>query len=318
MQEQLRDIMMVTAGMYGKRYSKRQKSRFAGYIQNTAKKAGLPFRIPAAGNGSEVQNLVLGDLKKAKLVLACSYDTPSKAFLPGTVWYPFDASKTLEGEKKEMIFRIAAAVLFLAAYAALMVLTGFGSLGWKAVPFHILAAFISFKLILGIANRYNFRRSSATLAVVLNILRENTSKDIAYVFLDRTANGYEGFDALREEDKNLIDKKITLFLGSLGKGSHLCLASGGIREITKSKMLYYPEEGIGGLTMEKIWVTEESKERCPMFCFEKGLYLIQADSMEDGEPVLTGTRRKTDCEADFSQLVQIYELIQKNIDRFIR
>lgn len=317
MQDKLRNIMMYTAGIYGKRYSQHQKRIFAKRVKSVADMAGLTCRIPSAQDSSDTQHIIVGNLEKASVIIACPYDTPGKTLLPGTAFYPFNAEKNLKVAKKEFVCRLALSLIIMAVYVSILVCFNLDPAAFGMIPFHIVSAFISIRIILGISNRYNFRHNSVSLAVSLDILGEKCNKPIAFIFLDKAVNSYEWISALREEDKKLIDKKITLFIGSMGKGSHLCLASEEVIRAGRGKKLFWPESGISGIELDRVTITEKEKESCPLFCLNKCLYMFQVDQVVDGEPVIFGIGKKSDCETDFAQLKKIDEIIKKNIDLLI-
>ena len=42
----MKDLMAAVSGLFGKRYSARQKERFARYMENRARERGAPQAIP--------------------------------------------------------------------------------------------------------------------------------------------------------------------------------------------------------------------------------------------------------------------------------
>ena len=72
----MKDLMAAVSGLFGKRYSARQKERFARYMENRARERGIKWAEDTQRLGFGVcRNLYLGDLKRAKLLLAIPYDT---------------------------------------------------------------------------------------------------------------------------------------------------------------------------------------------------------------------------------------------------
>ena len=75
----MKDLMAAVSGLFGKRYSARQKERFARYMENRARERGIKWAEDTQRLGFGVcRNLYLGDLKRAKLLLAIPYDTAAR------------------------------------------------------------------------------------------------------------------------------------------------------------------------------------------------------------------------------------------------
>lgn len=317
MSSNLKDIMFFTTVMYGKRYSSRQKNRFASYVKSIAENNHMKFSVlPAKGN-AKVYNFAVGDISKAKIILAGSYDTASRTLMPDLKYYPFNSKKNYTGEKKEFTLRLLAAVVIMAVYVGLLMLIHSDMSSAAMIPAHIICAFVAVKVLLGISNKYNFRRNSSSMAIIISLMEKYKSDRVAFLFIDKTTNGYEGFEALRDETKKLIDNRIVLYVGSTGKGEHLCLA-GNMNDSKIRDSLNSATTETEKLNLHIIPVTDEMKEECLLFSFKKGIYLVEADEWIDGEPVICGTRTSKDCEIDFEILEAVKKIIINNADGIIR
>ena len=90
----LKDRMIAFAGIFGKRYSKKQKIRFLRYIQSSAQEKGVKMYLDEGeASGKSGCNVYLGPTQRAKTILAVPYDTPSRLWWPGFHYYPMDPER---------------------------------------------------------------------------------------------------------------------------------------------------------------------------------------------------------------------------------
>ena len=68
----MKDFMAAVAGIFGKRYTVRQKVRFINYIQNREQKKGIQVQVKEGrGCGNRVcRNVYVGNMKGADTVIA--------------------------------------------------------------------------------------------------------------------------------------------------------------------------------------------------------------------------------------------------------
>lgn len=113
----LKDRMIAFAGIFGKRYSKKQKIRFLRYIQSSAQEKGVKMYLDEGeASGKSGCNVYLGPTQRAKTILAVPYDTPSRLWWPGFHYYPMDPERNARQESLVMALNFALAAVLLAAY----------------------------------------------------------------------------------------------------------------------------------------------------------------------------------------------------------
>ena len=101
----LKDRMVALAGIFGKRYSKKQKIRFLRYVQRSAQEKGVKMYLDEGeASGKSGCNVYLGPTQRAKTILAVSYDTPSRLWWPGFHYYPMDPGRHARQESLVMVW----------------------------------------------------------------------------------------------------------------------------------------------------------------------------------------------------------------------
>lgn len=322
MQEVLRESMAYVGGAFGKRFTKRQKIGFVRYAKRQAKRMGWDMEyVPFRSAGRECGHLVFGDLEEAENVVAAAYDTPSRILRPGSQardYYPLDRRKNRRLEAWEMGFRYVAAalcfILYIAlAYRRIREASGSMEAAWFAATAGMAA--VIFKILAGFGNRYNFRRSSACVAVILDRMKEGKDGKTAYVLLDRAAASWDGFSMMPQELKRKMQKRRFIWLDCLGAGGWLCLA--GRRQALLGLLgtgeLPAEDGDAGGLRFLKRELSEEEAQNTPLADFPSGVCLIQADEKAP-EILVRDTRCGRDDKTDFKQLAAAERFLLQMIE----
>ena len=190
----LKDRMIAFAGIFGKRYSKKQKIRFLRYIQSSAQEKGVKMYLDEGeASGKSGCNVYLGPTQRAKTILAVPYDTPSRLWWPGFHYYPMDPERNARQESLVMALNFALAAVLLAAYWFAVFRRCFSAGG----PIGGLAL-LAVNLVLGSANAKNYSRNSASLALALEIFDGLQDGSVAVALLDNACAGLDGYARLAE------------------------------------------------------------------------------------------------------------------------
>ena len=198
----LKDRMVALAGIFGKRYSKKQKIRFLRYVQRSAQEKGVKMYLDEGeASGKSGCNVYLGPTQRAKTILAVSYDTPSRLWWPGFHYYPMDPGRNARQESLVMALNFALAAVLLAAYWFAVFRRCFsagGLTGGLAQFGLLLVALLAVNLVLGSANAKNYSRNSASLALALEIFDGLQDGSVAVALLDNACAGLDGYARLAE------------------------------------------------------------------------------------------------------------------------
>lgn len=168
----MKDLMAAVSGLFGKRYSARQKERFARYMENRARERGIKWAEDTQRLGFGVcRNLYLGDLKRAKLLLAIPYDTAARIWWPRYPVLPVHKGKNILQDTLAKGLDILLAVALIAAYYLLIFRTPSASAAeetWKLAGL-LLCVLAAGKFLFGWVNGNNYARNSASIVIALSL-----------------------------------------------------------------------------------------------------------------------------------------------------
>lgn len=245
-----------------------------------------------------LNNIVIGDLKKAKTVIATAYDTPTKAYLKGYKYYPFNTLKNIKQENKNLIIQLLISLVLIGVIAISLWNFNSYNMGLKVVS--ILVAVICiiyvYKIVKGKPNEINLNRNSSSVAMLTAIASElKKNNDVAFVLLDRSVTSFEGLKFLKG---NMLDNKEIVILDCIAAGEKLVVAH---RLKTKLK-----EDFFNQIQFIDKKYTEEEAENNVLNFFSKCIY-ITSGSIEGKQLVVKNTRSKKDFDIDISRLEKIKE-----------
>ena len=192
---------------YQNRLSQKNKKNFRDFIFERAGELGLRSENYPRFKGQK--NVLIGDIKKAKYIIAAYYDTPIKmpVFL----------------EKKAPLSNLILSVSLLIVAIAFIAI--FSRFFYLAIPIILLAVYCFGWL--GGGKRFNFNTTSGVICL-LDLMKEvkTANNTVAYVFLDNHYKGFLGAKAMytQMEKDHLIslDKKI-IFIDRIGQGKNFVL-----------------------------------------------------------------------------------------------
>lgn len=277
----MKDFMAAVAGIFGKRYTVRQKVRFINYIQNREQKKEIQVQVKEGhGCGNRVcRNVYVGNIKGADTVIAVPYDTPPQRILPVWNYYPARADKNLRTDTAVMILHILAAVILTIVYFLILRnLRQVGTLGTIVLLFPM--ACLDVKLIFGWGNKNNVSRNSASIVTALEFL-DRYPKKAAVALLDQSCCGFWGYKCMKEDLQEKAAVKNVIVLD--------CISSGG------SLFLHYNEGERLQIQDREITlkpIMQDKKNQSVLGLFERGVLLTGG---EDGKNIGI---RNTGCSRD--------------------
>ena len=241
----MKENMMFYGVTLSQRYTLKQKECFLEEVIKKCKDNGYKTSfISKHGSYYQLANLVIGDLDKAKTIVCASYDTPRKSLIPVN-YYPFAAKNNVSmGKKNVIVDAVIMIIMFLLSYVILLNFNE-ASTSIKSLKIIMLAVLIifTFFVLKGTANKVNFSRNSAAVAMVMELMENNLNPSVAYVLLDRNTVTYEGLKALKEKLQD-TSKEIIL-LDALAYGKDTCIAYNKNVDISDFEVLDFIEESNG-------------------------------------------------------------------------
>lgn len=293
----MKDLMAAVAGLFGKRYSARQKARFLRYMENRARERGVKWAEDTQRLGPGVcRNLYLGDLKRAKLLLAIPYDTATRIWWPGIRYYPVHKGKNILQDTLAKGLDTLLAAALTAAYYLLVFRAPSATAAqesWKLAGL-LLCVLAAGKFLFGWANGNNYARNSASIVIALTCLDRLPAGQAAVALLDHSCRGFQGYQQLRRhlDQKGLRNSLLVLD----------CVTSG--EELRLHGLGELPE--LAGVQNHRLTVPESRGSVLELF--PSGLVLTGGQET-GGETVALNTRCGKDREIRLDKMEQAVEII---------
>ena len=301
----LKDRMIAFAGIFGKRYSKKQKIRFLRYIQSSAQEKGDKMYLDEGeASGKSGCNVYLGPTQRAKTILAVPYDTPSRLWWPGFHYYPMDPERNARQESLVMALNFALAAVLLAAYWFAVFRRCFsagGPIGGLALFGLLLVALLAVNLVLGSANAKNYSRNSASLALALEIFDGLQDGSVAVALLDNACAGLDGYARLAEYLGGRARQTNVVILDCVMSGSELH------GHCTKERI-----EALAARNGDIQWHEAASEGNAVLSLFPRGMVITGGSWIGDAT-VVKGTRSGRDDELNMERMERVLVTLRQMI-----
>lgn len=301
----LKDRMIAFAGIFGKRYSKKQKIRFLRYIQSSAQEKGVKMYLDEGeASGKSGCNVYLGPTQRAKTILAVPYDTPSRLWWPGFHYYPMDPERNARQESLVMALNFALAAVLLAAYWFAVFRrcsSAGGPIGGLALFGLLLVALLAVNLVLGSANAKNYSRNSASLALALEIFDGLQDGSVAVALLDNACAGLDGYARLAEYLGGRARQTNVVILDCVMSGSELH------GHCTKERI-----EALAVRNGDIQWHEAASEGNAVLSLFPRGMVITGGSWIGDAT-VVKGTRSGRDDELNMERMERVLVTLRQMI-----
>ena len=289
----MKEKMMLVGVNMGRRFKKKEKELFLQQTIAHCEENGLNTSFQTKKSAlMTVCNLVVGDLKSAKTIVACAYDTPAKAVLPSMKYYPFNPSFNTKEEMNNLILQmLGAACCFLCIF--------FGVKNFRQVQlamkvlialYVLVFGYLCFRFLRPSGNLVNFSRNSASVAAMYKMIETVKNPKVAYVFLDQNCASYEGAKLLKE---HVTDSQRVLLLDNLASGPKTVVAHR--KNVDASSLM---SEG---------WIDKEYEETSNLLSYFKKSIMISCGCIHHQKFYVENTGTKHDYEVDMERLNLIVE-----------
>ena len=294
----MRDLVVALAGMFGKRYTNRQKTAFINYIRQRAGKLGDAVRVDRQTVGSrQLRNILIGDIDRARIVIAAPYDTPSAAVLPGIHYYPMNARKNRRLDSLDRALALLIALAFAAAYYFFVLLRFIDAAGDARLLAFIgvfPVVFLAAGFTAGFANRNNFSRNTASVIAALEYRKRFPSREVAVALLDYSCCGFRGYKNLARYMGEKKDGKLIIALDCAASEDRLHLHAG-------KKLAAELKTIADGDAVELHTIDDGELPLSALGLFGK-CAVLTGGHREAGETVIDNTRCRRDDDIDLDKL----------------
>lgn len=219
----MRELLFDFGITLGKRRTIKQKKVFIEELEKKLNEYNVNYKtLDIKQTFFSSKHLIVGDVSKSKLILIGNYDTPT-INLCRRPYFPLMIKENIRTDQINLIISIIVFILTNFVFVLSFYYFNRFNLFVRLLVFIVEALFFTFsiKLIDGISNPINQNRNSASIALMLDLIRKN-SKNISYIFMDNTSSSLIGFKQCKDYLDNNIPK---IILDSLASGKELYFAN---------------------------------------------------------------------------------------------
>jgi len=304
----MKDAMLFYGVTLGQRYNQPQKQFFFDQVSEIYKKLGYSVSLQSqATRYNSVNNIIIGNVEKAKTIVAASYDTPAKIKFCSVPYFPFNAKKNVQ---IEALYSVAQWTLItITLFLMFLVLRNFFNYALLmkiiSVALTLCVGLFVYWLLKSLPSPINFNRNSAALAII-NKLAEGLKKtETAFVLLDQSVNSYQGLQLLSNSVKR---KQRVILLEALAAGEKLVVAHKEKTEVAE----YLADRELKFI--DKVYNDEQSVNN--QLAFFDQLVILVSGSIERAQFVVKKTRNKQDIDVDISRMDKLAEVIRRDITKY--
>ena len=205
---------------YQIRKSKKQKRAFASYVERIATDWGYTFRTENGSFGSE--NLVVGDISKAKVVYTAHYDTAPALPFPNFIT-PKNILVYLLYNLAIVLGFFAVAVILGAVGGFLAAIFGFAVGAARSIA-NIAYLVLLILMLVGPANKHTANDNTSGVTLLIDIMRdlpEDRRSDVAFVFFDLEEMGLFGSASFARAHKEEMKEKLLVNFDCVSDGENM-------------------------------------------------------------------------------------------------
>lgn len=205
---------------YQIRKSKKQKKAFASYVERIATDWGYTFRTENGSFGSE--NLVVGDISKAKVVYTAHYDTAPVLPFPNFIT-PKNIFVYLLYNLAIVLGFFAVAVVFGVIGGVLAAIFGFAVGAARSIA-NIAYLVLLILMLGGPANKHTANDNTSGVTLLIDIMRdlpEDRRSDVAFVFFDLEEMGLFGSASFARAHKEEMKEKLLVNFDCVSDGENM-------------------------------------------------------------------------------------------------
>lgn len=204
---------------YKVRKSQKQKAEFRDYVLEEVKTMGLTANVETLDK--KHNNIVVGDIKEAKVVFTAHYDTPAASLIPNLMiprkpWLCYSYSITFF----ILLALIALGLSYLGSY--------FFNYGYPLIVLTYLLLYFCFFYIgfKAFPNKNNYNDNTSGVSVILSLISKNKNHhDVAYVLFDNEEKGTLGSKSFAKKYKQELQNKLVVNFDCVGNGNEFLIVS---------------------------------------------------------------------------------------------
>ena len=212
------DYLNKINDLYPIRKTEEEKADFINYIKEEVKKYDKQAEVELLDN--KHKNIVIGDIKKAKVILTAHYDTPATSLIPNLIM----PRNPILAFLYAFSFPIVIALISVLLTYGISYLLGLQYIVW-AVMFLIVYFAFFFLATRAFKNKHNKNDNTSGVAGIMNILSKCSSENVCYVLFDNEEKGLLGSRSFNKKYKDILSTKLVINLDCIGNGKNIIVIS---------------------------------------------------------------------------------------------
>ena len=207
----MKDYLVEINNLFPVRRKEDEKSAFYEYVCSELGQERVKLEQLDKNN-----NIVIGNVQEARVVITAHYDTPAASLVPN---FMIPANKVI-GTLIALCYPLAMALF------SIMVAFGSGalfSLDDSIIMFIYLVLY--FSLFFGstrlISNKNNKNDNTSGVSAVMTLASSITSDKVAFILFDNEEKGLLGSKAYNKNHKELMKDKLVINLDCVGNGNNM-------------------------------------------------------------------------------------------------
>ncbi len=203
---------------YPVRRSEAQKAAFREYVIGAANERGADARAEKTSDGKN-QNVVIGNVEKAKVVFTAHYDTPAASLFPN-VMIPRNKPLFFAYQMVPVLFMLI--IGFAVGFGAQAIAGG----DERALYIGFLVTYYALFLVMfrGFPNKNNYNDNTSGTATVLTLLDRLDGDALscaAFILFDNEEKGKKGAKAYFKDHKDFMSDKLLINFDCVGDGTEV-------------------------------------------------------------------------------------------------
>lgn len=290
------------------------KRKFRSQIEKDFSELGWNVTFMKGKSGfSKVTNVLAGDLKFAKVVIAVPYDTPAKVFWPNTKYYPLNGNRSnlkgflpLYGPALIVYGMILAILSFQNQIFSNAMMRGIFSIFSM-----VILGFMMYYLLHGFRNKHNHTRNSASIMAALEIaksLSKDEKRKVAFLFTDKNVHRHPGAKVAMEEFQKIGKSPTIISLNCIGRGKDMVIGY-----LANSRKVAQDLNRKLDVRLKQIQITDNMRMQSAMEHFSKAVVIAAGTFDEKQDLCVLGTGTSKDHHIEDENITKVVQIITKYI-----
>ncbi len=311
----MRELLLRVGSGLGKRDTKRRKDTFLSYFGNKLLSLTYEVTIKEGKERKPSRHLFVGNVRRAKAIFVCAYETERVALNPFYKWYPVNQKANLKEQMVNIgvqtIGGIVAVLLDIFLINQLSIVTS--NLVVRVLA-NILMALLIYFIISGLSCPVNYNHNTAAVVLQYSLAEQRKkSKNFACVFADATTSTTAGYSYVAQALNERAKKRPVIVLDSLGSGDQLCLFyRRGMKEYADLLASHADK-----LNLRLVELSDEEADNSPLAVFPRSMLLasgIQRGGESPANFVAQSVRTWSDTVVDIERLENIRLMLNSFLD----